>query len=250
MLQTTQGAEILRGLGAISDWVKSWAVPLAAIGTVSMALLQVAKNTLPLRSVFQKSRLLGWLAGRDVEAAPIAAADLIDLAAAGDDVAFYNSDIDDVCAQIKGVVPVILDYPEKHRALLLCLASDARRADIEILLKPPPADLFGKPAGQSTAAEKELVRRYAAAKTRVGVDVRCAIDAIDAHIGFRWKRLLQVLSLLLSGVLGLAAVLAGVAGTKADRASTIGAALIVGLLSGFLAPVARDLVAAVEKWRS
>jgi len=78
------------------------------------------------------------------------------------------------------------------------------------------------------------------------VQVRCAIDAIQSHIGFRWKRRLQILAMLLSAALGLVALFA-----SADPGAypSMGAALIVGLLAGFLAPVARDLVAAVEKWR-
>jgi hypothetical protein len=247
MLQAAQVDQITKGLTTITNWVKVWAVPLAAIGTVSMALLQIAKNILPLRSAFQRKALREWLRTRGEDAAGDAEKDLIELTTAGDAEAFYNSSIEDLCGQMKGAVPVILDYPDKHEKLLRCLASEASDKDTVLLLNPPAMDLFFKPAAHSTREEKEEVRLYAAAKLRVGVQVRCAIDAIQSHVGFRWKRRLQILSLLLSAALGLIALFVS---ADAGVYPSIGATLVVGLLAGFLAPVARDLVAAVEKWRS
>lgn len=237
--------DVLTGLGKISEWVKTWGVPLAAIGSVSMALIQVAKNTLPWRSDFQRKTLRAWLKGRNEESSDSAEADLIQLTTAGDGDAFYNSDIEDICSRIKSTIAVVLDYPDLHRPLLRCLASQASKQDIESILRPPPADVFQIHVKDANDKQKEIIRNYASAKTRVGLEVRSAVDAIQVHISFRWKRLLQRLSVVLSSILGIVALLVA----KPTKYS-IGAMLIVGLLAGFLAPVARDLVAAVEKWRS
>jgi hypothetical protein len=245
-----QGDEILKGLDEISGWVKTWAIPLAAIGAVSMAVLQIAKNVFPLRSWFQRRHLCQWLSARNPEKAQagVAVADLIVLAAAGDSASFYDSPIEQLSGQIKGAVPVILDYPKLHRDLLFCLASEADEEDLERLLNPPAPELFLKGAHQSTQEDKHEIAQFAAAKNRVGAQVRCSIDAIQASISFRWKYWLQIASIVSSALIGIVALYAGA--TPEHAPPTIEAAVIIGIISGTLAPVARDLIAAVEKWRS
>lgn len=235
------------GLKAISTWVTTWGIPLAAIGTISMALLQTAKNIFPLRRRFQETRIAAWLRGRNAEAAPDAAADLVALVTAGDWDAFYNSEIEQVCGQIKNSLTAVLDYPDRHAELIACLASTAARGDIDNLFHPPHADIFLKAAHQSTAEERDAIRQYAIAKMRVGAEMRCAVDAVQSSISFRWKRRLQIISLVLCAVVGIIALQLG---AKPGLAPTLGGSIVIGLLSGFLAPVARDLVAAIENWRS
>jgi hypothetical protein len=238
--------DINQGLNAITAWIKLWGVPLAGIGTISMALLQTAKNVFPLRQRFQEQRIRAWLTARDAESAANAEKDLIALVMAGDRTAFYNSDIDQLCTQIKSSLTAALDYPTLHEALIACLASSASKTDLEKLFDPPHADVFLKGAQQSTTEEKEAIRQYATAKTRVGAEMRCAIDAIESAIAFRWKRTLQIASLFLSAIVGVIAL--HISGSPGLR-PTFGASIVIGLLAGFLAPVARDLVAAIENWR-
>ena len=248
-------AEVLSGVGAIANWVKTWAVPLAAIGTVSMALIQTAKNVLPLRSWFQRARIRRWLfeAARDVSrptkvnvCTTKAETDLISLATSGDEEAFYNLPIEDLCAQIRNAVPVIMDYPSLHADLFYCLASEASMEDLAFLLEPPPHEVFFK-RDQSAENEKRI-RAFAAAKARVSLQVRCSVDAIQTSIGFRWKRSLQIASLVLSAAVGIIALYLG--GDQNSSYPRFGATIMIGVLSGFLAPVARDLVAGIEKWRT
>jgi hypothetical protein len=235
------------GLKAISTWVTTWGVPLAAIGTISMAFLQTAKNIFPLRRRFQETRVASWLLGRNDKAATKAEADLIALVTSGDRDAFYNSEIDQVCGQIKNALTAVLDYPERHEELIACLASTAEQEDLENLFHPPHADIFLKAAHQSTAEERHAIRQYAIAKTRIGAEMRCAVDAIQSSIAFRWKRRLQIISLVVSAVVGIIALNIG---ASPGIGPTLVGSLVIGFLSGFLAPVARDLVAAIESWRS
>lgn len=249
-----QITEIMKGLDAIVGWVKAWAVLLTAIGTVSMALLQTAKNVFPLRSWFQRGRLHRWiLVAASASTGPEvctskAETDLISLATSGDEEAFYNLPVEDLCTQIRNAVPVILDYPNLHKDLFCCLASKASADDIQRLLEPPPPETFLKRGEHSTDEEKHAIREYAAAKTRLAAQVRCSIDAIQTSIGFRWKYFLQLASLVLSAIIGVIALHLG-AGPD-HTLPTVEATIMIGLLSGFLAPVARDLVAAIENWRN
>ncbi len=248
MLAQTSGDQIINGLKQITDWVTTWAVPLAAIGTVSMAFLQAAKSLFPFRRRFQKTYIREWLLERNETGAEQAEEYLIKLATDGDDEAFYNSPIEDLCGRIKAAVPVILDFPDRYPQLVICLASQADEADTHLLLNPPPLDAFFKRGDESSPREKEQVREFAAAKARVTNQAHCAIDAVQYSIQYRWKYWLQAASFVLSAVLGVIALLFGA--SRDNPVPTLGAALLIGLLAGFLASVARDLVAAIESWRT
>jgi hypothetical protein len=257
MINPMQDKEILNGLSAITGWVQTWAVPLAAIGTVSMAFLQTAKNVFPLRNWFQRFYFHRWLRASAKKAskckglcagAEKAEKDLIALATSGDANAFYDLPIEQLCGQIKEAVPVILDYPQLHVDLLRCLSSEANCSDMYLIFEPPAPAIFLKRGDQTTEDEKRAIREYAAAKTRLGTQVRCSVDAIQTSIGFRWKYCLQVASVILSSLLGIVALHMGAGPDHAYP--TISSTIMIGVLSGFLAPVARDLVAAIEKWRN
>ena len=260
MLAAPQGFEqVSKGMDVISNWVRIRAIPLAAIGAVSMALLQTLKNTFHLRRRFQRRHIEKWIASRaPVGGAVRACEDLVTLVDASDDTAFFDASVEDLCGRFKGVVSVMLDYPELHQCLLRCLAKGVEPEDIDFILMPPAADLFLKPAHLSSSEEKEMPRKYAAAKLRIGNQVGCSVDALQSSVSFRWKYWLQSASLILSGILGVIALYAGALWGPPDPGGSgnppalprFEAALIIGLLSGFPAPVARDLVAAVEKWRS
>lgn len=247
MLNGTEATndQLVAGLTNITGWVKTWGIPLAAIGTISMALLETAKNIFPVRRRFQEARFCAFLKVKNCQTFEKAEQDLVDLVAAGDRFAFYNSDIDQMCSQVKNGLTAVLDYPTLHEALISCLASKASKEDIKLLFHPPHPDIFLKAAQHSTPDEKEAIRQFAAAKTRVGVEMRCAVDAVQSSISFRWTRLMRLTALVLSAVVGVIALHLG---ARPGFAPSFGATVVIGLLAGFLAPVAKDLVSAVESW--
>jgi hypothetical protein len=249
MLQNTPltPSALDQGLTAITHWIKNWGIPLAGIGTLSMALIQTAKNIFSLRRNFQEKRFKAWLESRNQEAFTAAESDLIALTTAGDQDAFYNSDIDVLCGEIKNTLTSVLDYPQLHKAVIACLASSAGEEDLQHLFHPPHSDAFLKPANQSTPEERQAVRQYAIAKTRIGAEMRCAVDAIQNSVAFRWKKTMQIASLFVSAAVGVIALQVG---ARPSLPPTLGASIVIGLLAGFLAPVARDLVAAIESWRN
>lgn len=306
----TNQTQIAQGLHTITEALSQWAIPIAAVGTVSMAILQSFKNQTPIRNWYQKVRLRKWLLSsirggyskswitrlkhglhlrfpskKDEKAKLKVEAprkeqldrlkevedDLIALATSGDREAFYDLPIDGLCDQIRKVVSVILDYPNLHEELLRVLARGANSCDIALLLNAQRTDGKGQDAptkqeatdnAQQTAAVVQAVptkeeaanafREITAAKSRVLSQIRCSVDAMQISIGFRWKFWLQSASMVLSTVIGAVAFgLKGVHGPNgAIDWDTCGRALVFGVLAGFLAPIARDLVAATEKWRS
>jgi hypothetical protein len=253
------------GLKEIRDFVANWAIPLAAIGTLSMALLQTAKNLLPMRARYQRRFMKAWIAmavsgfpsglRKHADAASaggptnadLAETDLINLAASGDSEAFYSLEAAQMCTQIRNVTSVLLDYPAMHERLLFCLVSQSQLSDFRKVLSPPDHKLLSSLPHEHSEADKKHIKEYAAAKSRLAAQMRCNIDAIQASIEFRWKRSMQILSLALCAVIGVVALI--IANNGVSLADIWGI-LLIAVISGVLAPVARDLAAAVENWRS
>jgi hypothetical protein len=161
---------------------------------------------------------------------------------------FYDMPIEDLCGQIRKVVSVVLDYPEKNEKLLYYLARGASCDDLDLILG------HRAPAGEKRDPQpiqpQDDARAFAAAKGRILVQIRCSIDAIQTSIGFRWKFWLQLASMILSAIIGIVALNIGSlpdATGAFDVPSKFWASALIGLLSGFLATIARDLTAAIEK---
>ena len=264
---------VTQGLQLLTHWILVIVLPLAGIGALSMALLQTAKNLLPLRLWFQRHHVEHWLAQRAGQAAASAKAagsstpaagvaqaqaDLVHLATAGDADALYSLPIEQLCGQINAATQVLLDYPSLHWNLLRCLASEAQPADLALINPPDPAAhaarkmLLRKPAVTLTDAEHNQVDDYVAARNRVSHQIQRAVDALQISVSFRWKFWMQLASILLSAALGVATLLIGNAYFDMHLTAAREGALIIltAILSGFLAPVARDLVAALEQIRT
>lgn len=286
----TAPTQVTQGLETIRAALSHWALPVAAVGTVSMAILQTLKDQTPIRNWYQQVRLRKWLLAsiqgnysrswitrlryrlrlrfpskkdpehkvkvdrlrkEQLELLKKVEDDLIVLATSGDREAFYDLPIDGLCDQIRKVLSVILDYPNLHEELLGVLARGANCCDIALLLRADDIDSRGLDASAKEKAAKAF-REITAAKSRVLSQIRCSVDAMQIAIGFRWKLWLQSASMVLSTVIGAIAFgLDGVRGSDgAIDWAICGRAVAFGVLAGFLAPIARDLVAATEKWRA
>lgn len=245
---------IQKAVDVVVNGVYRYAVALAAVGVVSMALLQTVKDMLPTRRWFQAWWVSRWL-DRQVAAAPpltggppskaAAEEDLVRLATSGDTAALYDLPIEQVSGLMSSASQIVLDYPPDHRDLLVCLAARARAEDLELLLAQGPS--AARPRATLTEPDRS---RFVDARNRVTHQVQRSLDGLQIAAGFRWKWLIQVLSIVLSAVL----VWAGMAlFVEAPRAGSglhyFLLYLLAGILGGFLAPVARDLVAALQQLR-
>ena len=128
-----------------------------------------------------------------------AEADLVRLATAGDDEAFYDLAIEQMCGQMNAAAQVVLEYPERHKELLLLLAAQARPDDIQTVLGFP----------------KPLKRKVQTARLHE------LSQALVVMAAYWW-----------------------LGGTDAWTA------VLIAFLAGFFAPIARDLLAALQKLRA
>ena len=90
-------------------------------------------------------------------------------------------------------------------------------------------------------------KQYLEARTRVGHRIQRNLDAVQIALGSRWQFWMQSTAVILS-ILVLEAAVVAVGG--ATNLSALLLAVPVGILGGYLAPVVRDLVAALQTLRN
>ena len=242
---------ILLAAQRVAGGVYPFAVALAAVGVLSMAFLQTLKDIFPLRRTFQAAWVRRWLEDQARRAPVIptgsavsaerAETDLIRLATSGDRDALYDLPIEQVTGQMNAAAQLVLDFPWRHEHLFRCLAAQADVEDLRRLLDARPPERGPRPA---LGAEEKAA--LIDARNRVTHQVQRGLDGLQIAAGYRWKLWLQVASITLSGVLvGLGLLL-----FARERAlAHLPIYLAMAVVGGFVAPVARDLVAALQQLR-
>lgn len=246
---------IQEGVKAVYEWAFPFATALAAVGVISMAFIQTVKDMVPLRRWFQAWWVKGWLQNQARQARLVqgfeadpeeAEKDLIRLATSGDREALYDLPIEQVSGQMNAATQIVLDYPWHHPHLLYCLAAQASAEDVKKLVGARP--LAEKPRAQLTEEEKSRLADLVDPRNRVTHQVQRSLDGLQISAGFRWKLCLQIASIVLSGLF----IVAGLWLFTNEPILTfrrLGLYLVAAILGGFLAPVARDLVAALQQLR-
>lgn len=271
-----QATAIQKLLNAVHDNSYKFLTAVAAVGVLSMAIIQTIKDMLPVRNWFQqyfvrrwlrnkaelasmkwqlwiKERGQNWFFEEGIKDDPPSSApstqqaeqDLIKLATDGDREALYALPIEQLCGQLNAAMQVALDRPQDYKDLMQCLVCLADPVDVARVMFPPREAKAPRPPEEGDAQ-----RRYDSfvdARNRVTHQAQRAIDALQIKAGFRWKFYLQAASIVLSGV--IAGVGISWFGNIQDLGVRFLTALGVGILSGFLAPVARDLVASLQQLR-
>ncbi len=245
--------EAIASIADISTWQIVGAV--TAAGTVAMAMLQLVKDLTPIRRAFQRWWLDGWIAqraaaydndrpkgGADSRILPAVSAEraqklLIELATGGDDRAFFELAIEQLVAQINAAAQITLDYPKTYCDLLVVLSQGADLDDVAAVIAQSPEGAKGK--------RKEPAAEYLEARARVSHRIQRNLDAVQIALGSRWQFIMQLTAMALS-VLLIEIAVVRVAGW---RPGTMLWAVLVGILAGYLAPVARDVVATLQTLR-
>lgn len=224
-----------RGLEIVADGALPLLMALAAIGIVSMAVQQVIKDILRLHVVFNRDQLDAWLESRG--AADPVLNTLVLLATGGDKAALYELPAARMTGQIAMASRVALAFPAAYEDVLRTLAGPDAKNDIDEIVK-----------GTKPSLEEE--------RMRVAHLIERNLDALQITLTSRWeranKRYAFVVSLLVT-VIAMGAyfyvnlAILDLSVPDVLRLSVITAA--AGILAGFVAPIAKDLVAALQKLR-
>jgi hypothetical protein len=234
---------IVRAFDNISG-VAEWSVvgALVAAGIVAMAILQVIKELTPIRRAFQRRWMHDWIERRCDEfnendevrhIRPRAAeADMMDLATGGDERAFFDLPAEQLVAQMNAAAQAALDYPSKHRDLLAMISEGADVEDINRVLDPP-------------SSGKEPEPDYLDARNRIGNRIQRNLDGMQISLSSRWQLWMQIAALSITVIIVEIAII--YPGDATPGAILLG--IPIGIVGGYIAPVARDLVAALKSLR-
>ena len=227
-------------------------IAFAAIGALTMAILQTIKDLTPVRSIFNKAKVTNWLNRQQTRPhgatlqqamanAPDGLTDLLILSTAAHEAALFDLELERLAGQISAAAGIVVDYPERHAKLLWALAASAEEADIAILVTAAQGGYLQLRNLQ--AAQPDQYDELLAAKIRVTHQVQRNIDGFQISTAFTWKVYVQYASFIVSFVL------TGIALTLSTASFGLAVILLVGLAAGFFAPIARDLVAILDKAR-
>jgi len=226
---------------------------MLVVGVLSMSLIQIVKDVLPARRWYQLAWLRAWVA-RKLDAPPADASaravfgELVDLAVAGDANALCELAPEQIGAQLNAAGRVMLDYPHRHQDALRVLAAPGVRAapltpgddpDLVFLIEFATQHEGGS-TGELPPDERQ---RLTDTRNRVNQRIQRNLDAIQIALASAWKRWLQWIAYAITP----AAVLIGAFALDAEQARQTWLRLIfVSLLGAFVAPIARDLVVALQ----
>jgi hypothetical protein len=239
----------------------------AGVAVVVMAVLRLAEDFFPFRRWWQEAKLRelvraqaskvvhptagearGATSNRLAQALPVnpdaALTDLVRLATGGHAPALYDLPIDRLAGQLSAAAQAVLDSPDRHKDLVLILATGSEADDLELVLSPPPlAPSMVGDAQIASVEERRSAVGYIDARNRVTHQIQRNPDALQIHMTFRLRAYLEAMGLGL-GLVG-ALVLAWSFGIHIDA---VGPAVwvIIGLLGGFLGTLLTDAARAIR----
>jgi hypothetical protein len=171
---------------------------------------------------------------------------LIELATSGSPNALYELSSEQLCGQLSSAARIAADYPNRYFSFFTALAAEADTPDIALLLFPHPSVRMTHEKQSET--ETPEVSAYLDARNRVDHHIQRAIDGLQIRLGTQWKLSLQIASLCVGIVLAFLAV-ARFGYVSVNPYNQTGWVFAIGLFAGFLAPIMRDIVAVLEKFR-
>lgn len=212
-------------------------------GLASFATVEVLKRLVGLRGLYQSRQTRLWLGERARGMGAAAMDQLLDaMGLRGPDrrgdrqasLRVFNLPTEQLAGQVSTAADVALataaSEGDRYRWLLSALANQ-------------PALLSGKPPSHDPEHDPDEARRKE--DFQISQRIQAGVDQLQISLGERWRRYVQGAALWISGAYGIALVhTSSVAQGAASR--YVIAALLIG---GTFAWVARDLAAAVERWR-
>lgn len=252
----TDTAPVATIIDAIASKSLDYAVLLAAIGTLSMAFIELLKGLTSFRRHFHRRELGQWIPDQDCRD------ELLVLAAGGEQNAdvLYDQPTERMLGQIQAAANLSLEYPDRYPNAYAFFT----REDLQLKLKPSggtanDSEMWanfatriareGFTTDEAQRLKQESEGRAAQqARVRLGNLIARRLDMFQNRTQYRWARLNQVFSIGSGAVLTAYALASST--YRVDSARDFVAVVLLSLLAGMLAPFAKDVVAAISGLRT
>jgi hypothetical protein len=234
-------ATVTAGVGAMTtmDTLQFIAL-LAGIGAISMAIIQSLKEFLPLRRYYNRYWLSRWL---KLQGAPVSMPEgtalspvlqsLVTLTVGRDPNVLYEMEADALIQRIQDVRAVILNYPPSYSEMYAVLCVGANPDDITSYLQ------------NYTKTGNDYPKE---ARERLSTQMSANITALGLKLNHDWRYCMQAASMIMT-ILILGSYVAFKSSTWPDAIGAIFISIPFAVIGGYFAPVARDLVAALQNLR-
>lgn len=246
--------ELVEGFAAN---IVAYAALLAAIATITMALLELLKAVLRLRLTYHRRMVRDWLGDeRRYE-------ELLVLSVAGVDSAgaLFDQPTDRMMGQIQSATSVVMDFPMLYPALYEFLtgepasAAAARETDLAGTTHGTTSDAaiwldfaarLEASGGDTGAGDLRLegIGRATRARNRLDHFVTRRLDAFQTRTEYIWARINQGAAVVGAAVFIL--VLLARVGIDTSWLQSV----LLATFGGMLAPFAKDVVAALTGLRA
>ncbi len=225
---------------SIGSAILSYAVALAAVGTIVMALIELVKAIFPIRRGFNKQQTRRWIgddAGRWREFIALTTGGYASLSA------LFDQPIEKLMAQVQAAANMAMDFPNRYPGLYTFLT---RQPDAH---HPEDAARWHKHVESAKALAANQVpsdeeREAAKARARLQNLVARQLDAFQTETQYRWARYNQIASTVI-GAAFIMFVLVPVHDQLHIHPVFIP---FLALIGGMTAPVAKDLVTALSRF--
>ena len=242
-----------KAIAGLAAYVTGYALVLAAVGTVTMAFIELAKSVLDIRMHFNRWRVAKWLGSADTvgdlellatgESAPSSRRRPLAGFATGElhraDV-LYDQPVEKLLGQVQAAANMALDFPWRYEKLYRFLAMPAGRKDeaddagawlayakaVATGTKPPPSD--------------DAARNATQARARIGNLVARKLDAFQNEQAYLWADYNQRVAVV-CGTFILAGLLCAT-----PKPPSVLEILVVSIFGGLVAPFAKDVVSALS----
>lgn len=277
---------------AFANFLLKYFVALAAVGALSMAIVEAAKKVFDLRTFFHMARVREWidgdrsllgphekaLAGATVNAEE-AYAQLIHLTTGVDittarntgiellkkkskrkwdvlkdaEIALFSLELERMTAQMQAAVDAAISSPQRYASLYVFMASGANPEDVSDWYKQAEEASPVPEMGRDDPGRLKAAKTRADLYTRITQMARRKLDGFQLCTNYRWTNVNQFWSVLLGAAilaitLGIAHRNTGLVGFEFAKEWIF--VVVVSLLGGMLAPVAKDIVSALKQVKS
>lgn len=224
------------------DWVSTFGT-LAAIGAISMTIVQLFKELTPIRTKWQKHWFTEWLQKYDLDPTstknpfmdkykcddpPPLVDELADVAAGGESEYLYEQSGDDLTKSILRAAPIIIDEPDRYPRLITRLVWGLAEADMSVLAQGPIAPMDPN--------------MYLDARARALRRIERNLEGASLLLTSKWRFITQATAISATTIVVLLAV--GLTGHMS--VTTFLASVPVALVGGYFAPITKDLLATIQ----
>ncbi len=255
-----------------ADFLLKYFVALAAVGALAMALIELGKALFDWRMRFQARATTLWIlldtqpkeaapafgqllhlcTGVPLKSASRAAQELLESKGRlpgfvrvhpRDEYAVFALDMERMAGHFEDAVDVVLNSPQQYKALFNFVTRGAKSDDRKLWRTLAHER---RPANGQSLPDEGLVKQRADVYARLHQVTKRKLDAFQLYTSTRWVNTVQLWANILGvGILGAAFVYVRPQDLQQKWILYVG----MTLLGGVLAPVAKDIVVALQQVR-